>query len=155
MTHYWSPTPPARKAKVKHSQLEAEKRQLKIHKHNIKLTQKNNRDKTKRKVSRLAKQAEKQTEKQIIHATKNSGRSNKDGDHVLYENITLDTKLQSTRMNPVVSFSELEKVRKDATRAGMVAGGLLIRNKHGVGVIVFAEEDVPRICAKDICYEEK
>lgn len=142
MSHFWKPVI----AKQLHPKLVEEKRSSKIAKRILKLTKKNSADKNKRKISRLAAKAEKQTEKQIIHATKNSGRSNKDGDHVLYKSITLDTKLQTTRSNPIIKLDELEKVRRDAVRANMMAGGLLIRNKHGVGVVVFREEDVPNIC---------
>jgi hypothetical protein len=141
MAHYWSPTPPARKAGAQHAMLWAEKRQAKADKHFNKLREKSNKDRNKRKISRLAQRAEKKTEASIIHATKNSGRRNKDGDHVFAGNITLDTKLQTTRENPVILLGELEKVRSDAVRAGKAIGGLVIRNKHNIGCVVLREED--------------
>src|SRR3954470_16423620 len=110
MTHHWQPTLIARTNRIKHPTLEAEKREAKVRKHFAKLSAKRARDPMKRKISRLASQAEKKTEKQIIHATKNSGRRNKDGDHVYCGDITLDTKLQTTRENPIILLAELEKV---------------------------------------------
>lgn len=144
MAHFWSPTKPARKARVKHSKLELEKRMNKGAKQLVKLLEKRKRDPKKRKISRLAEQAERTTEKNIIHATKNSGRRNKDGDHVSM-GVTLDTKLQTTRENPVIFLHELEKVREDAVRAGTLVGGLVIRNKHGVGCVVLREEDYAQL----------
>lgn len=137
MSHHWIPI----EMGMKHPMLLAEKANLKIRKRLLKLQAKRGRDLGKRKVSRLAALAEKKTEKNIIHATKNSGRQNKDGDHVSLGNITLDTKLQSTRDNPVILLAELEKVRSDAMRAGKLIGGLVLRNRHNVGVVVFTEED--------------
>ena len=72
--------------------------------------------------------------------TVNSGRSHKDGDHVLANKVTLDTKLQSGNSNPVVNLAELDKVQEDAKRGGNVLGGLVLRNKHDRGVIVFDEQ---------------
>ncbi len=142
MAQYWAPTKLARDLNLtKHPDLEGEKRFAKFKTRLAKLTKKRSRDPNKRKVSRLAAQAEKTTEKNIIRATKNSGRRNKDGDHISLGMITLDTKLQTTRENPVILLSELEKVRDDAMRSGKLIGGLVIRNKHNVGVVVLSEED--------------
>lgn len=142
MAHYWRPTQYAKDTrKDKHPNLKAEKLQKKIAKHQAKLVKNRQRDPQKRQISRLARQAEKSTERNIIHATQNSGRRNRDGDHVHGNNITLDTKLQTTRENPVILLVELEKVRADAVRSGKKIGGLVIRNKHNVGVVVLAEED--------------
>lgn len=138
MTHFWNPIKGAVK---KHPGLRAERSLIKAVAHMENLRAKYGRDKKKVKVSRLAASAEKKTERNIIKATKNSGRSNKDGDHVLHNTITLDTKLQTTRANPIVLLSELEKVRRDAKRAGFYMGALVIRNRNGVGVVVMLEED--------------
>ena len=108
-------------------------------------TKKLTADKGKRKVLKLAVRAEKQTERQLIHATKNSGRSNKDGDHVAAGEITLDTKLQSKRTNPVILLHELVKVGEDARRAGNWMGALVIRNMNGIGVVAIAEADFARL----------
>jgi hypothetical protein len=102
------------------------------------------KDKGKKRVGRRATKAEDTTQRNIIAATRNSGRSNRDGDHVVGGQITLDTKLQSTRDNPVVLLVELAKVRDDAERAGNPIGGLVLRNRHGVGVVVFDEKDFAR-----------
>lgn len=141
MGHCWSPTSPARKAKLQHPQLVAEKRKAKLDKRLDKIQKNLQRDIAKRRVSRKAALAEKKTERNIIKATLNSGRRNKDGDHVSLGIITLDTKLQTTRENPVIFLAELEKVRADAIRAGKMIGGLVIRNKHNVGCVVMKEED--------------
>ena len=149
MGHYWFPTEVARlSGDKKHPALEAEKRTTQGSISAVQVGSKAfSGSKRRGRISRLAQKAEKATEKKIIHATKNSGRQNKDGDHVLYESVTLDTKLQSNRKNPVIFLEELEKVRKDAHRAKTMIGGLVIRNKHGVGCVVFREEDLPNICA--------
>jgi len=76
---------------------------------------------------------------------KNSGRSNKDGDHVAAGEITLDTKLQSKRTNPVILLHELVKVGEDARRAGNWMGALVLRNMNGIGVVAIAEADFARL----------
>jgi hypothetical protein len=40
-----------------------------------------------------------------------------------------------------VNLAELDKVIEDAKRAGNVLGGLVLRNKHDRGVIVFDEKN--------------
>jgi hypothetical protein len=96
-------------------------------------------------IVRKAARAERATERNIIHATKNSGRSNRDGDHIAGDFVTLDTKLQTTRDNPVVMLIELAKVREDAKRAGNPVGGLVLRNRHGLGIVCFLETDFAKI----------
>lgn len=141
MIHYWKPV----NKRTKHPELIRQKLLIKALAHMADLRAKYNVDPKKKRVSRLAKQAEKKTELNIIKATKNSGRSNRDGDHVAFNSITLDTKLQTTRENPIIKLDELEKVRKDAANAGKTVGGLVIRNKNGVGCVVFREEDLPLV----------
>ena len=102
-------------------------------------------DKGKRKLLVEAVRAEKQTERNLIHATRNSGRTNKDGDHVAAGEITLDTKLQSKRDNPIVLLSQITKVGEDARRAGNWMGALVLRNRSGVGVVAMAEADFARL----------
>ena len=77
--------------------------------------------------------------------TINSGRKFMDGDMSGAGMITLDNKDQSKNENPVVSMVELHKVREDAKRAGKPIGGLILRNKFGVGVVVFDETDFARV----------
>lgn len=141
MSHYWVPIGSAHI----HPLLEEEKRKKKLTKRINSLNKKRSRDPSRRKISRQASLAEKKTQSNIIHATKNSGRSNKDGDHVHLGLITLDTKLQTTRDNPVIFLAELEKVREDSKRAGNMIGGLVIRNKHNVGCVVLKEEDYVKL----------
>ena len=141
MAHHWVPIKSVDGRKIRHPQLICEKRLIKSVNRLQKLEQKRKRDPNKRKVLRRAAQAEKATERNIIHATQNSGRRNRDGDHIHGESITLDTKLQTTRENPVIQLAELEKVRADAMRSGKQIGGLVIRNKHNVGVVVLTESD--------------
>lgn len=151
MNQYWQPI----EFGMKHPLLVEEKAKRKLQKRFDKLTAKRGRDANKRKVSRLAQQAEKTTEKKIIQATKNSGRQNKDGDHVSLGMITLDTKLQTTRENPVIFLHELEKAREDATRAGTLVGGLVIRNKHNIGCVVLKEEDYAELTRRLLYPEER
>ena len=99
------------------------------------------RDRAKMDVQRKARNAERQTNRSIIENTRNSGRTAKDGDHVSAGRISLDTKMQSGNENPVVRLAELDKVREDARRGGNPIGGLVLRNKHGRGVVVFDEVD--------------
>lgn len=102
-------------------------------------------DRSRQKRLRQAKAAEKRTEQQIIKATKNSGRVRGDGDHLSQNRIALDTKQQSARLNPVVVLAELDKIRQDARRNGLAAGGLVIENQHQRLVVVFDLEDYPRV----------
>jgi hypothetical protein len=98
------------------------------------------RDRAKMRIQREAQAAEKRTERNIIRATHNSGRTNRDADHVMAGRITLDTKNQS-RLHPIVYVDSLEKVRADARRAGNPIGALVLRNEKGHGFVVLAEED--------------
>ena len=95
-----------------------------------------------------AEKAERQTETNFIKATKNSGRTHKDGDQVAYSQVTIDTKLQSKCIHPVVRLDELAKVREDAQRGGNSLGVLMLRNRHGIGVIAIAESDFARLLAR-------
>lgn len=106
-----------------------------------KIVARQGKDRKRQVVLKRATRSEKTTEKNIITATKNSGRSFQDGDHVAGGLITLDTKDQSQLEHPVVRMHELSKVGRDARRAGMLMGGLVLRNKHGVGVVCLAEDD--------------
>lgn len=152
MAHYWKPIKIAVK---EHPDLKNEKLLIKALSRMADLRAKYGVDKKKRKVSRLAAQAEKKTERNIIKATLNSGRRNKDGDHVSMGIITLDTKLQTTRENPVIFLGELEKVRADAVRSGKLVGGLVIRNKNNVGCVVLKEEDYAELTRHLLCPTER
>ena len=104
-------------------------------------------DKDKQALLRKAAAAERQTEKNIIRATKNSGRSHRDGDHTLANSITLDTKLQTNRTNPLVDMSQLYKVREDAKNAGNSFGALVLRTPGNSGVVVMLEDDFSNLIA--------
>ena len=132
----------------------------KIARAKAKLAQRKNADPKKRYYSARAAGAEEKTNRKLqqsgmsARATRNSGRADQDGDHLVQftstaprERLTLDTKLQSDAEHPRVSLAELDKVRGDAGRAGSCAGALLIRNKFGRGVVVFAEEDFNQLFA--------
>lgn len=138
---FWWPM----KSADKHPVLEKEKRDRKFAEALIKSVKKAKRDPNKIALLKQAVRAEQQTDRNIIHATKNSGRSNKDGDHVHAGKVTLDTKLQSTRVNPVVLVSQIDKVRSDAKRAGMLVGALVLRNQNGRGFVVMDEKDYARL----------
>ena len=132
-TEHWHPT----NSKFKHPVLVEEKRHAKRMQALERQAERKAKDPARKARIRAAERAEKRTEQDIIKSTRNSGRMNRDGDHVLGSGITLDTKLQSTTENPVVHLHELDKVRADAKRSGQKVGGLAIKNKHGRGVIVF------------------
>lgn len=141
--HFWRSRMPN---PADHPVLKEEKTQARIQKSVDAAAARRAKDRDKKKILRKAVSAESKTEKTLnVTATKNSGRSNKDGDHLAIGSITLDTKNQSGRSNPVVLISELMKVRQDAMRANQPIGGLVLRNQHGVGVVVFAEEDFAKI----------
>ena len=126
---------------AKHPQLEAEKREAKalvnITRHLIRKS----KSKPRQNLLKKAVKAEKTTERNIIQSTENSGRLHRDGDHILQGFISLDTKMQSNRIHPVVQLEELNKIALDSKRAGNTLGGLVIRNKFDVGVVVMREED--------------
>jgi len=133
----WSPVEGSSK---KHPAIMRQKRASKQDKRRVAAEAKAGRDKSRMEVQRLARAAEKRTEK-VITSTYNSGRSNKDGDHVLEGSITMDTKNQMNNIHPVVKIGELIKVTQDAVRAGQSFGALCIRNKYKQGVVVMFEED--------------
>jgi hypothetical protein len=103
------------------------------------------KDKDRQKRAVQATRAEARSNRTIIKATKNSGRSYKDGDHVAASRITLDTKLQSQRINPVVNLRELDKVRIQARQSGTLLGGLVLRGKNDTGVVVIHEDDFGKL----------
>jgi hypothetical protein len=138
---YWRPLDKG----VVHPILEQEKRAQAFKRHKDTRDERLNRDKVRQARLRLAAHAEKTTQKNIIRATKNSGRTDKDGDHVAGGYVTLDTKLQSKRLNPVVIATELAKVRNDSASAKTMVGGLVLRSKTGLGVVVFHEDDFAKI----------
>jgi hypothetical protein len=154
---WWRP----KDKKKRHPVLEAEKRQKALNRKLSRLAERKAKDQKRQKINATAERAEKRTQKNLskagtrIRATKNSGRSHRDGDHLVnthpdgseqlhpeYRLCTLDTKLQSRADNPRVLLVELDKVRADASRAGTAVGALILRNKHDRGVAVFAEEDL-------------
>lgn len=139
--HYWKPE----NGRLKHPALLREKFTKARERKAERIKQKRSADPIRKRVQRQAQRAEKSTERNIIKATKNSGRANRDGDHKAGGFITLDTKNQSLRDNPVVLLIELSKVRNDAMNAGNQIGGLVLRNRHNVGVVVFDEKDFARV----------
>lgn len=141
---HWRPAIP----NAKHPVLEAEKRVAKQLKVEGRATVRRNKDRKRRAIGKIAVRAERRTEQAAIVATKNSGRSHQDGDHVSHGYITLDTKLQSGNINPVVHLFELEKIRRDARRGGNTFGGLVLRNKFNVGVVVMNEDDFHKLTSK-------
>jgi len=139
--HYWKSVNP----RWKHQILEKEKRDAKRRKTIAKREAEKAKDPAKQARSRAAERAERKTNASIIKSTRNSGRVNKDGDHLLDDRITLDTKLQSQNENPVVNLHELDKVRRDARNNTKLLGGLVIRNKSGRGVVVIDERDIGKL----------
>lgn len=130
---------------VKNVVLEKEKRDSKRAKAIDRQKARKAKDPAKQAVLAKAERAERRTNAKIIKATRNSGRVNRDGDHLYADHIVLDTKLQSTTEHPVVRLHELDKVREDAKRNGRTAGALVLRNKFGRGVVVIDEADFAKI----------
>ena len=139
--HKWRPI----SKKWKHPVLEQEKRNANRRKVLERQQIRRNKDRDRQAIVKSAAQAELRTQKKVIRATRNSGRVNRDGDHVLFDCCTLDTKLQSKVENPIVRLSELDKVRNDAKRSGKEFGALLLRNKNGRGVLVIDERDLSKL----------
>lgn len=137
VNHYWKPV----SHKWKHAVLEKEKRDAKRKKALARQAERKAKDPARQARLRKAARAERKTNAQIISATRNSGRVNKDGDHLFSGNIIFDTKQQGTT-NPIVRLHELDKVRADAKRNNCPVGGLVLRNVNGRGVIVFDENDI-------------
>jgi hypothetical protein len=124
-----------------HPKLAAEKKQAAQDRRETQAQKRKAVSRPKQALARKAARAEKQTETNFIAATRNSGRIAKDGDQVQVGRITLDTKLQTGNIHPVVHLDELDKVRADARRGGNPIGALVLRNKHGRAVVVFDESD--------------
>jgi len=143
VTNLWRPVNHGEK----HPDLAAAKDEARRSRQRVATEKRTNRNRAKIAVQRLAERAERATERNIIHATANSGRVNRDGDHISAGRIVLDTKNQPSRLNPIVQVVELEKARQDARRAGYPIGGLVLRNQLGHGFVILAEEDYARLVA--------
>lgn len=139
--NWWRP----KVAGAKHPGIVQAKKQAKLDRFKALQEKKKTVNRGKQKVLTMAARAEKITERNLIRSTKNSGRSHKDGDHIAGNEITLDTKLQSKRDNPVVLLHELLKVGDDARRAGTMMGALVLRNRNGIGVVAMTEADFGRL----------
>ena len=138
---HWKPVD----GKKKHPTIIKEKSDREIQKRTTAIAKRQARSKTKMTISWKAQNAEADTEKNIIKATKNSGRAYRDSDHIVGSGfLRLDTKLQTTRMQPEIKLEELDKAIADARRGGSLIGGLVIRNKMGAGFVVFREDDFAR-----------
>lgn len=136
-THHWKPVDP----RFKHRKLEEEKRHAKREETIARAEARKAKDPAKQARVRAAAKAERNTNARIIKATRNSGRVNRDGDHLLFDSVVVDTKLQSTATEPVIHLRELDKVRQDARRNGRCCGALCLQNKTGRGVIVVDAAD--------------
>lgn len=137
----WRPVDP----RHKHPVLEKEKRNVKLEKAVARQKARKAKDPARQARLAQAERAERRTNAQIIKSTRNSGRVNRDGDHLYAGNIVLDTKQQSTTKDPVIRLHELDKVRNDSARNGRLFGALVIRNKYGRGVVVIDERDLHKL----------
>lgn len=135
--HYWKPISHT----YSHPVLNKEKRDAKYAKAAAKAAANKAKDRSKQALLRKSERVERKTNDRIIKATKNSGRVNRDGDHLLNNHIVVDTKLQSNAKNPRINLHELDKVRADAKRAGQPYGVLCIQNSTGRSVIVCDQAD--------------
>lgn len=80
--------------------------------------------------------------KDFFSHTINSGRANRDVDHVMHQGeIRLDSKHQSKLLNHQVKLSELEEARNKAHKFNSNLGGLILFNKEARSVVVFDYED--------------
>jgi len=119
--------------------LEQWKREASIQRREMLALARKNKDHRRQAVLKTSQLCEMLTEK-VITATANSGRKFRDGDHVSF-GVTLDTKQQSKRLEPVVHWDELDKVRKDAKRSGKAVGGLVIHASNKRAIVAVALED--------------
>jgi hypothetical protein len=125
----------------RHPVLEQEKLTKRKTKAAASLTKRLGVDRKRRAVGKRAERSEAKAVKTLnVTPTANSGRQFSDGD-MSADMITLDNKDQSNNVHPVVNMAELQKVRGDAKRANKALGGLVLRNKFGVGVVAFSEID--------------
>ena len=134
--HHWRPVDPGRT----HPVLQRRKAQGNIDRLRAAETKRRAASPSKKQMALKAWAAEKQSEK-VIRSTVNSGRSHQDGDHLAAGSIMLDTKLQSTRSNPVIRLDELAKISAQARRNGALIGGLILRNRMNEGFVVLKEQD--------------
>lgn len=132
---YWRPINKG----VKHPILEKLKHKESIAKRVALSDKRKLKDKRRQRVGVQAKKAEQLTEK-VIQSTANSGRKLMDGDHTSFE-VTLDTKNQSQRVEPVIHWDELDKVRRDAKRSGKAVGALVLHSSNQRAAVVVALED--------------
>lgn len=133
-SNYWHPIAKG----LKHPIVEQRKRRASAERRAFRATVRQSKDIRRRAVAKYALGAERLTEK-VITSTANSGRKNKDGDHVSF-GVTLDTKHQSQRVNPVINWDELDKVRRDAQRGGNAVGGLVLHSPHRAAVVIALED---------------
>jgi hypothetical protein len=133
----WRPMTP----RDRHPVLEQEKLDKRKQKAAASLVKRLGKDLKRRSVGKQAARSEAKAVKTLnVKPTVNSGRRFMDGD-MSADMITLDNKDQSSNTHPVVNMAELQKVREDAKRANKPLGGLVLRNRFGVGVVVFLESD--------------
>lgn len=144
--HYWKPIDKF----LSHPQLIKEKREKKREQTTAKAKANKAKDPSKQARLRAAERAERRTNAEIIKSTRNSGRVNRDGDHLLFDYVVLDTKLQSKAENPIVHLHELDKVRRDAKRNGKTFGVLCIKNKTGRAICVLDEADFAALSAPKV-----
>lgn len=133
--NYWKPITKG----LKHPAIVKKKKEASINRRNSRIETRKAKDKGRQKVLVNASKAEELTEK-VIQSTVNSGRKLMDGDHTSF-GVTLDTKNQSHRVEPVIHWDELDKVRKDAKRSGKAVGGLVLHSSNKRAAVVIALED--------------
>lgn len=120
--------------KIKHPQVLAVAAERKQEKKDAKIKARVEKDKEKSAMVRKAAKAEEKVKK-----TLNSGRVFNDGD-LTAEDIGMDLKTQSTRVNPVLDVKEFKKCEADALRAGKRHGVLILENKDGERFYVVSEQ---------------
>ena len=130
---------------TRHPMAEAEKRQAQRERASSRLAHRMAKNKPRQRVLKQAERAERGTEREIVRATVNSGRRDRNLDHISRDRILLDSKNQSNHEHPVVHLAELDKARRQARDANYPVGGLVLVNQYGRRVVVFDLEDYAKV----------
>jgi flagellar biosynthesis GTPase FlhF len=98
---------------------------------------------TERKAQKIAdKVILKNQQKEFSKPTANSGRRDRDVDHIIKNGqIRLDSKHQSKRINPQVNLIELDQAISKSIKFKSDLGGLILWNKDQRSVVVFDYQD--------------
>ena len=119
---------------IKHPQAVKDREELKRQKRAEATRKKVDKNREKSKIVIESEQAEIRVQK-----TLNSGRTFRDGD-LCTDDLTIDVKMQSRNVNPIIFASEFKKVQTDAIHAGKRHGVLVLENSLGQAYCVMSLE---------------